>query len=149
MAYLNFDTIFEFLGQFTIRCISFFKKVLIILRQSTKHTNFWLEMQYSLTGIWPNHQPLWKKYIRLNTFKGDLHLNQNWACFVDYLKNIYLKNDIRILIGEAVLKLLITTISACLVNNSRNAGLTKMLMPFWVSQTICFKIIILFCKIKC
>ena len=33
LAYLNFDAIFEFLGQFTIRCIYFFfKKMLIILR---------------------------------------------------------------------------------------------------------------------
>ena len=31
-APLNFDTIFEFLGQFTMRCILLFKKVLIILR---------------------------------------------------------------------------------------------------------------------
>ena len=33
MAYLNFDAIFEFLGQFTIRCIYylFFIKMLIIL----------------------------------------------------------------------------------------------------------------------
>ena len=34
---LNVDVIFEFLGQFTIRCIYFFfKKVLMILRWSTK-----------------------------------------------------------------------------------------------------------------
>ena len=38
---LNFNTIFEFLGKFTITCI-FFKMVLLILRQSTKQANIWL-----------------------------------------------------------------------------------------------------------
>ena len=31
-SFVNFDANFEFLGQFTIRCIPFFKKVFIILR---------------------------------------------------------------------------------------------------------------------
>ena len=29
-------------------CISFFKKVLIILRQNTKHANFWLGVHYPI-----------------------------------------------------------------------------------------------------
>ena len=32
LAYLNFNAIFEFLGQCIIRCILFFKRVLMILR---------------------------------------------------------------------------------------------------------------------
>ena len=49
MAYLNFNAIFEILGLFTIRCIYYFpKKLLIILRWSTKHANFWSGVQYPL-----------------------------------------------------------------------------------------------------
>ena len=40
LAYLNFDAVFEFLGQFTIRCILIFKKVLINLRLDTKKCQF-------------------------------------------------------------------------------------------------------------
>ena len=51
MVYLNFNTIFEFLGQFYCKIyISFFKKVLIILRWRTKHANFWLGVQWSLNS---------------------------------------------------------------------------------------------------
>ena len=45
---LDFNAIFEFLGQLTIRCILFFKKVLTILRKSAKHVNFWLGVQFPL-----------------------------------------------------------------------------------------------------
>ena len=35
--------------------ILFFKKVVVILRQSKKHANFLLEVQYPLTLIYPPH----------------------------------------------------------------------------------------------
>ena len=41
LAYPNFDAIIEFLGQFTTISI-FFKKILLILRWSTKHANLGL-----------------------------------------------------------------------------------------------------------
>ena len=47
MAYQNFNVIFEFLGQITLRCIhEYFQIVLITLRKHTKHADFKLRVQY-------------------------------------------------------------------------------------------------------
>ena len=52
LSYLNFNASFEFLGQFTVRYMyNFSKKVLIILRQSTKHAYCWLGVQYPLNSL--------------------------------------------------------------------------------------------------
>ena len=48
LAYLSFDAIFEALGKFSIRCILCFKRMLILLRKSTKHAIFEVEVQQSL-----------------------------------------------------------------------------------------------------
>ena len=44
--------------------------------------------------------------------KGEVHPNQNWVCFVYYLKiiNTILKNDFSIVAGQAVLELIIILI---------------------------------------
>ena len=50
---LSFNFIFDFLGHFSIRCIYYFsKKVLIILRWNTKHVNYWLGVQFPLNKIY-------------------------------------------------------------------------------------------------
>ena len=50
---LSFNLIFDFLGHFSIRCIYYFsKKVLIILRWNTKHVEYWLGVQFPLNKIY-------------------------------------------------------------------------------------------------
>ena len=50
---LSFNFIFDFLGHFSIRCIYYFsKKVLIILRRNTKHVEYWLGVQFPLNKIY-------------------------------------------------------------------------------------------------
>ena len=61
---------FEFLGQFILRCMHYFrKKVLIILRQHTKHANFKLGVQYPLNTI-QNLQ--FKGFLVANQLSKDL-----------------------------------------------------------------------------
>ena len=50
---LSLNFIFDFLGHFSIRCIYYFsKKVLIILRWNTKHAEYWLGVQFPLNKIY-------------------------------------------------------------------------------------------------
>ena len=50
---LSFNFIFDFLGHFSIRCIYYFsKKVLIILRWNTKHVEYWLGVHFPLNKIY-------------------------------------------------------------------------------------------------
>ena len=73
---LNFDAIFEFLGQFTIRCIHYFsKKVLILFRWNTKHANFGVggavpaeDMQGYIAK-----EPVW--YVKIQDYQKRLHEN--------------------------------------------------------------------------
>ena len=93
--------------------------------------------------------------------------NQNWVCFVHFLKSstFFLETkcspEVNCLTNS---KMAFTRKSSgswgswvidqnnilqVLINNSTTAGHTNILMPFLISQTICFQIIILFFKKKC